>query len=285
MNLPSRLIDALAEMLDPDEREAVLGDISESQQKNGKAIRELLGLIARREAALWRTPRPWLMLVAMVAPIAVALNLAAIRLAEGTAIYSYIYIDNWTWGQLASPGARADLVHLCVAYLFDYVSLAGFAWAAGLSIGRLSGRAVRGMSAWLYLSVVVVALVPRSHWVGNASVFEAPFYQFVLPVIVGALCLVVPSLSGLHQGRRLSGQRPAAGMVMLVTAQVALVARAAASQYSALRIGTIPPGAVPFLVLLGVVPFVALAWPVVYAAVIVARQRWSGAGVTRSATA
>lgn len=49
-----RLVDLLSRMLKRDERDAVLGDQAESGVSGGQALRDLLGLIARRQVALWQ---------------------------------------------------------------------------------------------------------------------------------------------------------------------------------------------------------------------------------------
>ncbi len=71
-------------MLEPDEREAVRGDFAESGETSGQALRNVLGLVLRRQAALWKDWRPWLALVGLVAPLGVLLSLVARREA-GTA--------------------------------------------------------------------------------------------------------------------------------------------------------------------------------------------------------
>src|SRR5215813_8330582 len=43
----------LSRFLEPNEREAVLGDLAESQQSAANAMRDLLGLVIRRQAMFW----------------------------------------------------------------------------------------------------------------------------------------------------------------------------------------------------------------------------------------
>ena len=50
----------LARALEPPERDAVLGDLAESGEGVGPAMRDLLGLIVRRQVGLWLSWRPWL---------------------------------------------------------------------------------------------------------------------------------------------------------------------------------------------------------------------------------
>jgi hypothetical protein len=46
------LVDIASRMLEPDERDAVRGDLAESGVTGGYALRDLLGLLARRQAML-----------------------------------------------------------------------------------------------------------------------------------------------------------------------------------------------------------------------------------------
>jgi len=70
------LVDIVSRTLEPDERDAVLGDLTESGQGGGQALRDVLGLVVRRQAPWWKDWRPWLALVGLVGPVGVLLNLA-----------------------------------------------------------------------------------------------------------------------------------------------------------------------------------------------------------------
>ena len=55
-------VDIVSGMLDPTEREAVRGDLIESGETGNQALLGVLGLLCRRQAALWSDWRPWLVL-------------------------------------------------------------------------------------------------------------------------------------------------------------------------------------------------------------------------------
>lgn len=103
------LVTKASGMLDPDERDAVLGDFYESGESGAQALRDLLDLIVRRQLALWADWHPWLALTGVVAPVGVLLALECRMLAEVSATTFYMYVNGWTWGYLESPGARHDL--------------------------------------------------------------------------------------------------------------------------------------------------------------------------------
>jgi hypothetical protein len=61
----SRIAEWLAARLSAEDRDAVLGDLAEAGSDPGRAVRELLGLIARRQLLLWKTLQPWIASVPM----------------------------------------------------------------------------------------------------------------------------------------------------------------------------------------------------------------------------
>lgn len=55
-----KLAELASKPLESDEREAVLGDLLESNQSALRALLDISGLVFRRQAGLWKGPRPWL---------------------------------------------------------------------------------------------------------------------------------------------------------------------------------------------------------------------------------
>ena len=88
-----RLIEMLAGWLDSAEREAVLGDLVESGKTNGQALRDMIGLVARRQAVAWHDPVPWLFLLGVVIPIGLLICMVAGPVDD----------DVWSWS--AGPGS------------------------------------------------------------------------------------------------------------------------------------------------------------------------------------
>jgi hypothetical protein len=68
-------VDLASHALAPQEREVVGGDFAESGESGGQALRDLLGLIVRRQAALWKGPGPWVALLGLVVPLGMMLSL------------------------------------------------------------------------------------------------------------------------------------------------------------------------------------------------------------------
>jgi len=68
------LADQASRLLGQDEREAVRGDFSELGTTSATALREILGLVVRRQVGTWANRGPWLALVGLVLPLGFLLN-------------------------------------------------------------------------------------------------------------------------------------------------------------------------------------------------------------------
>jgi hypothetical protein len=69
-----RLIDGFSHLLEPEERDVVLGDLAESGAAGAEALRDVLGLVFRRQAAIWINWRPWLALLEVAGPVGLLLT-------------------------------------------------------------------------------------------------------------------------------------------------------------------------------------------------------------------
>lgn len=143
------LLSILARALEPSERQAVLGDVAESGEGILPAACDLLGLIIRRQAALWTTWQPWLALLGVAIVGGVSLSRIAGGFTGGVfqqwrtyEKYGVHYATGVTPGQ--------DFAFLaCLA-----AGLIVWSWTSGFLLQSLSGRA-----AWLtWLVFCLVAL-------------------------------------------------------------------------------------------------------------------------------
>ena len=95
-------VDFVSRALAPEEREAVRGDIAESDATACRALLDVLGMIVRRQAASWRRFGTWVILLCLVLPLSAALLSMLSRTATLTVVYSWLYVNNWTPGYLAA---------------------------------------------------------------------------------------------------------------------------------------------------------------------------------------
>lgn len=103
------VVDVVSRMLESDERDAVRGDFAESGESGGRALRDLLGLVIRRQAALWTDWRPWLALVGLVVPLGVLLSVVSGWWSYGSAISLWLY--SLFFRHVIPPNPGLDGVH------------------------------------------------------------------------------------------------------------------------------------------------------------------------------
>jgi hypothetical protein len=194
------LIDLVSRMLEPDERDAVCGDLAEAGNTGARALREIAGLAVRRHAALWLNWRPWLALVGVAVPLSLVLSLFIRGVTEGSALYLWLYSTWWTPSFLTIPGARTDLMSTIGLYLLAYVTLAAWAWTCGFVLSSLSRRTVwvNGSIFCLVLFAEFVVVPQYRH--GNSAVFSLAFFRVVFPILLRTLLIVVPALWGMQSG-------------------------------------------------------------------------------------
>jgi hypothetical protein len=62
------LAEIATHLLQCDEREAVLGDLSETDESAWRGLLDVLGLVIRRQLLLWKSWRPWLSAFGLTLP-------------------------------------------------------------------------------------------------------------------------------------------------------------------------------------------------------------------------
>jgi hypothetical protein len=149
-----RLLAHLTRLLDEDEREIVRGDLAECHTPAGRALREVFGLIVRRQAAMWFAVEPWLALFTVVIPIGFVLSHASRSWAEGAAESILLYGRLWDLSYLANPGWRADLLSVAGRMAAAWVALVGWSWTSGFAMARLSRPTM-----WLNVAMLCVVVV------------------------------------------------------------------------------------------------------------------------------
>ena len=212
------LVEAVSRALEPDEQEAVSGDFVECGATGPQALRDVLGLVARRQLELWKNWRPWLTLCAMVVPLAILLSLVSRIIADGSSLYAWMYLNNWTWTYVTNAGARIDLIGYAAAVLLKFLALLCWSWTAGFMLGACSRRTAPVNVALFCLALVLAELLdaPRylGHWLilprplghtdsVHGGVYSVMFYSVVFPLIIQMSLVVLPSMWGVRNGLRL----------------------------------------------------------------------------------
>jgi hypothetical protein len=273
------LVHQISRFLDGDERDVVRGDLAECRVADARAIWEVLGLVIRRQAALWADWRPWVALTALVAPLGMVLSIASRQWANAAAIYAWLYVNNWTWGYLESPGARLDLLETSANLVFQCLVLICWAWTIGCALGSLSRRTL-WFNGFVFAGVLFGGTLDSTtaglRNPANAAVFSLTFYRVVLPAFVRVALVFVPAVFGMQKGHR-AARLPLFQALLWAGAVATLTAFAAGRLETSVVWGWLSTERpVPGLLhlrgtwQLGLVPL-AMAWPAAY---LLARASW-----------
>jgi hypothetical protein len=194
-----QLVETLSRMLDPDERQAVRGDLAESGVSVVTALRDLLGLIVRRQVGLWTVWQPWLALFGVCGLAGVPLSRIAFRLNVDLGLQLMAYRHGAHFGTSLTPDQDMAFL-LCLT-----VALLVWSWTCGFVLGSLSGRAV-----WLTWSVFYL-IVLDSAWArfvlsGNIILRDPRPLDLLmattLPLTIAPLLFTLSALGGTLLGVR-----------------------------------------------------------------------------------
>lgn len=137
-----RMAELLARALEPVEREAVLGDLLESGDGGAKAVLAIAGLLARRQAEVWRDWRPWLALFGLAVPVGLLLFDFSRTLAGTYHLYAWIVANYGVIELQLLEETGLTLRHGSVVFLSFLFLLLVWSWTGGFALAALSGRAM-----------------------------------------------------------------------------------------------------------------------------------------------
>jgi hypothetical protein len=165
------LIEFVSRLLEPREREAVLGDLIESGDGALQGLLGVIGLAARRQSLLWKSWRPWF---AALVTWPVSHLLLFVTVSVSCTYQRLILHKPFAW---PSPtGNEGIFLFLCHIFL----TLA-WSWSAGFIVGSISRRTV-WVSALLCVKVTLFSypdfqegLLPR-----------LSLLLFFIPAVLGA---------------------------------------------------------------------------------------------------
>ena len=215
------LADSSAQILESSECEAVRGDLAESGETGGQALRHVLGLVIRRQASVWMDWRPWLTLLGLVVPLGMLLSVISRRMAAMSSVYIWMYANNWDPGLFGYRGFWYQFADTFAEIFRMYLSLACSSWTSGFVLGSASRSIIRVNSflfslmlafgvllgAPLYIvyyqhylhRTIGFPIFARSHY---DPVNALTFYRVMFPLIVQAVLVLLPSLRGMRDGAR-----------------------------------------------------------------------------------
>lgn len=192
MTIGWSLVDVLSQLLERDEREAVRGDLVEAGEGAWPALCDVLGLVIRRQAALWKNWRPWLAAFGLALPSTLLLMGFSVSISQSYQRFINPKILSVT-GLTVGPGFWLLICHVLL--------LIGWSWAGGFTVGSLSRRTV-WVTAVLS-SLPCLFCLERFH-IGSLS-------RFCL------LLFLLPAIWGVRQGLRMTRIKLSSAIVLAVT--------------------------------------------------------------------
>jgi hypothetical protein len=162
------LLELSTRLLDPEEREVVLGDLQETHETTWRGLLDVFSLVLHRQAGLWRDPRPWIAGFVVALPSSYLLTTASLSVTctYQRLVNHRVFVGHWPTGHEGFP------LLLCHMLL-----LIAWSWTAGYMIGSVSRRTL-----W---ASVVLAAVPSLHSL-CMSVSGLCLFLFLPPAILGA---------------------------------------------------------------------------------------------------
>lgn len=192
------LLQAAARLLERHERDAVLGDLTETGASAWRGLTEVLGLVVRREIALWYDWRPWIAAFGVALPgslmlmgVSLSVSCTYLRLT-GTAV----------WGVCAPTGHEGFLLLGCQVLL-----LLAWAWTSGFFVGSVSRQTLwASVAGCLSPCLLCLARFPWS--------------------CVSGLCLLLflpPAILGVRYGLRKMRLKPGAALTLALSATALMI--------------------------------------------------------------
>lgn len=208
----------LSTTLEQAEREAVLGDLAQCGESGSVAFRGVLGLVARRQAALWNNWRMW-MLFAVLLPFTFALSTVSGTAAHESAVYTWMYVNNWDWSLVKNSGFWYVFREAATGMLMNWLLLACWAWSVGFILGKLPKQLSAASRFLLFLllglnqltqapqrfTLFLMSLsgLPRLSLVPapDARMTTIDFYQLLFSWMVLAIVVALPANRGMRDGQ------------------------------------------------------------------------------------
>ncbi|MDQ2711047.1 MAG: hypothetical protein M3Y24_02235 [Acidobacteriota bacterium] len=204
-SLSQRLANRISYLLDPAEREAVCGDLAETRSSGPAAFKNILGLVLRRQLALWTNWRPWLALLGIVLLVGFLLGKFLALFATGLFLQVGTYSKYGVHYQTGGVTAARDACHLTIWAL----NLCAWSWASGFVLASLSRRTL-WLTAPLFYIAVQDAFFLYSLLVGSTIIGHphpplwALMLRRLLPLNPALLLFLSVAIWGGYRGTRAS---------------------------------------------------------------------------------
>jgi len=165
------LVELAAKLLDRNEREAVLGDLQETNEVAWRSFLEVFGLVLRRQAALWKSPRPWLAGFVVALPCSYLLTYVSVSVS-----CTWLrLVDHKTYGWHWPTGHEGFPLLLCHIFL-----LIAWSWTGGYLVASLSRQTL-----WVSAALSVLHSISAMGMWPSDALPRLCLFLFFLPAILG----------------------------------------------------------------------------------------------------
>lgn len=210
------LIDALAALLDAEDRETVLGDLAEAGSSPLQTVTQLSGLIVRRYALEWTRMEPWLALTLGIVPIGLLLSFVTRWFSNEVLARVSWYRIAWFPGYFDNPGVRGDLFDWTLATVAPMaIALVGWSWALGFTTARLCQKGLPPAFAVLLVTLFAGSAGTTTTFLRHATT-DWSEVAFAFTVIVRVLLVAAPVVFGILSARTRSGPSWVSIAVMII---------------------------------------------------------------------
>jgi hypothetical protein len=192
-NLWARSTHALARFLDAEEREMVLGDLTELSVAGRQAFQGIFGLVLRRQLGLWKQWESWFVLVAIVVPIGPLLAAQSNRL-ELTFFPNLVMWLHFGISYRTGVSSPALFAQVCL----QAGALVTWSWSSTYALGALSRGTAWTNGVLLLLLFGVFIVHGRGYFIPLLLMTSMAW----IPLSGYVLLVLLPAFWGLSKGRK-----------------------------------------------------------------------------------
>jgi hypothetical protein len=172
-------VECIAQVLPPQEREWVLGDVTEAQESAWSGLCGVIGLVLRRQAEPWKTWRPWLAGFGVALPN--SFLLMGMSLSVALSYMRLLCPEMLAQASLNKSSALGVL-------LWQSLLLIGWSWTGGFVVGSVSKRTL-----W---ASTILCYAPCAFCLSRFGIASMPRFSLLL--------FLLPGIWGVQRGFRIS---------------------------------------------------------------------------------
>jgi hypothetical protein len=192
------LVDVVSQLLERDEREVLRGDLTEARESAWQGLLDVLDLVIRREAALWKNWRPWLTAFGLALPGSLLLMGVSVSISS-------------TYQRLIGPGIldpSSLAIHDGFSLLMCHILLLlGWSWTGGFVAGSVSRRT-------LWVSAVACC---------SPCLFCLTRFRIESLSRLCLLLFLLPAIWGVRQGLRMPRIKRSSAIVLAVALTLLMI--------------------------------------------------------------